>query len=306
MVKNKLRFPLGRQVKAWFGLSEFYVEFSSNLDWESIKEVRILPRNGQFYVEFVYKIESKGVNIDSSRMLGIDHGIDNWLTCVDTLGNGFIIDGKHVKSLNQWYNKRVSFLKEGHGKDYWTKQLANITEKRNRQMRDGVNKAARLVINHCLINGIGTIVFGWNKGQKNGLNIGRKNHQKFTQIPTARLKYRISQMCQVFGIEFIEAEESYTSKASSLDNDSLPVFGEKPSDWKPSGKRVKRGLYRTASNLYVNADGNGALNIIRKVAGTIRQSRRFANGSDLIELSRGALTTPVRVRLWNKHESPSF
>ncbi|NEO96400.1 MAG: hypothetical protein F6K56_42245, partial [Moorea sp. SIO3G5] len=92
-----------------------------------------------------------------------------------------------------------------------------------------------------------------------------------------------------------------------LDNDNLPVFGEKPAEWKPSGKRVKRGLYRTALNLYVNADGNGALNIIKKVAGTIRQSRRFANanGSDLIELSRGALTTPVRVRLWTLNESPS-
>ena len=298
LVDNKLRFPLGRQVKAWFGLSEFYVEFPSNLDWESIKEVRILPRNGQFYVEFIYKIESKDVNVDSIKLLGIDHGIDNWLTCVDTLGNGFIIDGKHIKSLNQWYNKRVSSLKEGYGKDYWTKQLANRSEKRNRQMRDGVNKAARLVIDHCLKNEIGTVVFGWNKGQKNGLNIGKRNNQKFIQIPTARLKNRISKMCDLYGITFVETEESYTSKASSLDNDSLPIFGEKPACWKPSGKRVKRGLYRTASNLYVNADCNGALNIIRKVAGTI--------GSDLIELSRGALTTPVRVRLWTLNESPSF
>ncbi|NEO66888.1 MAG: IS200/IS605 family element transposase accessory protein TnpB [Moorea sp. SIO4G2] len=279
-------------------MSEFYVAFPSNLDWESIKEVRLLPRNGHFYVEFVYKLKSKNVNIDSSKILGIDHGIDNWLTCVDTLGNGFIVDGKHIKSLNQWYNKRVSLFKEGHGKDYWTKQLANISEKRNRQMRDGVNKAANLVINHCLINGIGTIVFGWNKGQKNGINIGKINNQKFIQIPTARLKNRISQMCALYGITFVETEESYSSKASSLDNDSLPIFGEKPVGWKPSGKRVKRGLYRTASNLYVNADCNGALNIIRKVAGTI--------GSDLIELSRGALTTPVRVRLWTLNESPSF
>ncbi|NEO97010.1 MAG: IS200/IS605 family element transposase accessory protein TnpB [Moorea sp. SIO3G5] len=187
-------------------------------------------------------------------------------------------------------------LFKGHNETYWTKLLATITEKRNRQMREGINKAARIVINHCLEHRIGTIVFGWNEGQKIGANMGRKTNQKFVQIPTARLKKRIAQLCDLYGIQFIETEESYTSKASALDNDDIPVFGEKPDSWKPSGKRLKRGLYRTAQNWYVNADCNGAMNIIRKVAGTM--------GIDLMELSRGALTTPVRLRLWNSHESP--
>ena len=236
------------------------------------------------------------VDVDPSKALGIDHGIDNWLTCVDTDGNSFIVDGKHIKSLNQWYNKRVANLKEGHDETYWTRLLAIITEKRNRQMRDGVNKAARLVVTHCIEKGIGTIVLGWNQGQKNGANMGRKTNQTFVQIPTARLKQRIAQLCDLYGIQFIETEESYTSQASALDNDDLPVFGEKPAEWKPSGKRVKRGLYRTAQNWYLNADCNGAMNMIRKVAGTV--------GINLAELSRGALTTPVRVRLWTLNESP--
>lgn len=298
LVGNQVRLPLGKQVKAWFGISEFFIDMPSNLDWQRIKEVRILPRNGTFYAEFVYKIDARKVDVDPSKALGIDHGIDNWLTCVDTVGNSFIVDGKHIKSLNQWYNKRVADLKEGHDEFWWTKLLASTTEKRNRQMRDGINQAARIVVNHCLEHRIGTIVFGWNQGQKSGANMGRKTNQKFVQIPTARLKQRIAQLCDLYGIQFIETEESYTSKASALDNDEIPVFGEKPAEWKPSGKRVKRGLYRTAKNWHVNADCNGALNIIRKVAGTI--------GIDLMELSRGVLTSPVRIRLWTLNESPSL
>ncbi|NEO95379.1 MAG: IS200/IS605 family element transposase accessory protein TnpB, partial [Moorea sp. SIO3G5] len=159
-----------------------------------------------------------------------------------------------------------------------------------------VNKAAKLVVNHCIDHAIGTIVFGWNPGHKNSSRMSRKNNQKFIQIPTARLKNRIAQLCELNGIQFIETEESYTSKASALDHDEIPVFGEKPAEWKPSGKRVKRGLYRTAQNYYVNADCNGSANILRKVARTA--------GIDLSGLSRGALTTPVRVRLWTLNESP--
>lgn len=236
------------------------------------------------------------VDLDPSRALGIDHGIDNWLTCVSTVGTSFIVDGRHLKSVNQFYNKRVATLKEGQPQGYWSRQLAAITEKRNRQMRDAVNKAARLVVNHCLEHGIGTVVFGWNQGQKSSASMGRKTNQTFVQIPTARLKQRISQLCQQYGIQFIETEESYTSQASFIDGDGLPTYGEKPDPWKSSGQRVKRGLFRTAMNGYVNADANGAANVIRKVAGTV--------GINLAELSRGVLTSPARVRLWAACESP--
>jgi len=174
----------------------------------------------------------------------IDPGLDNWLTCTDSLGNAFIVDGKHLKSLNQWYNKRVANIKEGKPQGFWCNLLDRITGKRNRQMRDAVNKAARTVINYCLENHIGTLVFGWNKGQKQGAEMGRKTNQKFVSVPTARLKKRIQHLCELCGIEFIEQEESYTSKASALDLDETPVYGEKPEGWKSSGKRVKRGLLR--------------------------------------------------------------
>ena len=157
-------------------------------------------------------------------------------------------------------------LKENKPQGFWSKQLARITERRNRQVRDAVNKAARLVINHCLEFRIGTVVFGWNKNQKQSLNLGSKTNQKFLQIPTCRLKDRIAQLCEQHGIVFAETEESYTSRASFVDEDFLPVFGSKPSGWASSGKRVNRGLYKTASGLHINADCNGAANILRKVA----------------------------------------
>lgn len=234
-----LRFPLGSKVKTWFGLEAFHLPMPSNLKFADIKEFRIVPRNSCFYVEYVYKHpEVAIVNLDQSKVLGIDHGVDNWLTCVTNVGNSFIIDGKHLKSMNQWYNKQVAIIKEGKPQGFWNQLLAHITEKRNRQCRDAVNKAARIVINHCLENKIGTLVFGWNKSQKDGADMGKKNNQKFVQIPTGKLKDRIAQLCEQYGIQFLETEESYTSKASFLDNDVLPKFGEKPEGWHSQGNRV--------------------------------------------------------------------
>ncbi|MEQ9670155.1 IS200/IS605 family accessory protein TnpB-related protein, partial [Coleofasciculus sp. G2-EDA-02] len=153
------------------------------------------------------------------------------------------------------------------------------------------NKAARIVVNHCLNCRIGTIVFGWNQGNKNGIELGKKNNQEFVQIPTTCLKERIRQLCEQYGIQFIETEESYTSKASFLDKDFLPVFGSGPEGWKPSGKRVHRGMYRTKNGEFINADANGAANILRKV--------EIQLGLALAKVSRAFLTAPSRVFLWN-------
>ncbi|MBE9227844.1 transposase [Phormidium sp. LEGE 05292] len=286
-----IRIPLGRQVKAWFGIDSFPLKLPANLQFEAIRELRILPRNRCFYAEFVYEVESINTGLNQQNALGIDPGMDNWLTCVSNLGTSFIIDGKHLKSLNRWYNKKVSTIKEGKPQGFWSNKLAHLTEKRNLQMRDGVNKAARLVLNHCLENDIGTIVFGWNEGQKQESSLGRKNNQKWVQVPTAKLKERISQLCQQYGINFVETEESYTSQSSFVDDDFLPKYGEKPENWKPLGKRVKRGLYRTAFNWYINADANAAANILKKVSGTLNLV--------LNELSRVSLTTPQRFFLWS-------
>ena len=299
LTEQGVKVPLGKSCKVWFDIAEIYLPFPSNLDWNVVKELQIVPRAGYFDAVWVTKTEVEDNKLNQDNVLAIDHGLDNWLTCISNVETSFIVDGKHLKALNQWYNKRVATIKENKTQDFWCQLLNKITTKRNRQMRDAVNKAASIVINHCLKNDIGTVVFGWNKGQKQEINMGKKNNQKFVQIPTGKLKDRIEQLCEQYNIRFLATEESYTSKASNLDLDDIPVFGEKPKGWKASGRRVKRGLYRSATGIEFNADINGAIGIARKVAEQYEfqfDPRRFA---------RGVLTMPRRVRLWDIRLSPA-
>lgn len=303
LINSVIRIPLGKQVKCWFGIDSFSVSMPSNLSFADIKELRILPRNGCFYAEFVYKLERVDIALDKDKVLGIDPGLNNWLTCVSNIGKSFIVDGRKLKSQNQWYNKRVASLKKRKNQSFWNDELAAITEKRNRQMRDVINKAARFVINWCVDKSVGTIVFGWNQGNKDSVELGKKNNQEFVQIPTARLKARIAELCEQYGIKFIETEESYTSKSSYLDNDVLPTYGgEKPANWKPSGKRgvkkkgvihnLGRGGYLTRDGIRINSDCNGAANILRKVATQLSIS--------LVEVGRAVLTLPQRYDVFRK------
>lgn len=225
--RNEVRIPLGKGIKDDDSLTELFIPCPKGVRIEQIKEVQILPRNGRFYAVYLYKTQSFNADVDLTKALGIDPGLSNWLTCVSTEGKSFIIDGRKVKSLNQHYNKRVAILKGGKPQGFWNEELADIAEKRNRQMRDAINKAARFIINRCLASQLGTIIFGWNRGNKDSIDIGKKNNQEFVQIPTAKLKDRIAQLCKQYGLRFVETEESYTSKASFLDHDFLPTFGEK-------------------------------------------------------------------------------
>ena len=291
LINGQLRFALGLTVKRWFGVSEFFLPMPSNIDYTKVKEFTILPKNGAFYLEISYEVEKQKHKLDVNQALSIDLGTaDNLAACVDTLGNSLLVDARTMKAMNQLWNKKVSTRQENKPQGYWDNWLDRVTRKRNHQMRDGINKAARLIINHCLEFGIGTLVIGWNEGFKNSVNMGRMNNQKFVQMPLGKLKNRLKQLCDLNGIRFQETEESYTSKASFLDGDSLPKYGEKPEGWKASGKRIKRGLYQSANGSIVNADLNGAANILRKVASNL--------SIDLGLLGRRSLTTVARVRLW--------
>jgi IS605 OrfB family transposase len=254
-----IRFPLGLQINRWFKIKEFFLPLPNNLDFGKIKEFTILPKNGEFYLECSYEVEPVNLKLDINQALSIDLGTSvNLMACVDTLGNSFLVDSRHAKSMNQLYNKRVAKHKEGKPQAYWDNFLDKITRKRNHQMRDMVNKAARIAVNHCLTNSIGTIVIGWNEGIKDGADMGRKSNQQFVQMPLAKLKQRIKQLCEIYGIRYFETEEANTSCASYLDEDSLPKHGEKPIGWKASGKRIQRGLYRSQDGSLINSDLNGS------------------------------------------------
>ena len=286
-----IRFPLGLQVKRWFGLKEFFLPLPKNLAFDKVKEFTILPKNGAFYLECSYAMQKVETKLDLAQALAIDLGTSsNLMACVDTLGNSFLVDSRQAKAMNQLYNKRVANRKAGKAQNYWDNVLDGYTRKRNHQMRDMVNKAARLVVKHCLEHGIGTIVIGWNDGIKDGCNMGKKGNQQFVQMPLARLKTRLEQLGIIYGFRVVQTEEANTSAASYLDGDSLPEHGCKSDGWKASGRRILRGLYRSGNKSLVNADLNGAANILRKVARTL--------GLDLSRLGRRCLTTVGRIRLW--------
>ncbi|NET83561.1 MAG: IS200/IS605 family element transposase accessory protein TnpB [Moorea sp. SIO1F2] len=274
-------------------LTQITLEPPDFIDPDWVKEVTIRPCYGQLWLDWLIDDGKPPVttnpNLNYSQAIGIDHGGDNWLTCVSTLGKSFIIDGKKLKAMNQNYCRLVAKYKSGKSEKYWDSNLDRIQLKRNNQMRDAINKAARFIINRCLSDGIGNLVIGWNEGQKNRSNMGKQGNQKFVVIPNKRLIERLKQLCSEYGINLIITEESYTSKASFLDGDSLPNYGAKPKGWRPSGKRVRRGLYRTASGKLINADTNGAANILQKVT---------TQSFDLTKVAREALTLPHRYDLF--------
>ncbi|QOV21589.1 RNA-guided endonuclease InsQ/TnpB family protein [Anabaenopsis elenkinii] len=261
-------------------------------DW--VKEVTVRPYYGLFWIDWVIDdgkqpIENKP-HLDYSQAWGFDHGGTNWLTGVSTLGKSLIIDGKKLKSMNQGYCRLVAKYKQGKSDFYWDANLDRIQRKRNNQMRDAINKAARFIVNKCLNDQIGNIVIGWNQGQKVNANLGKANNQNFVPIPTGRLIQRLKELANEYGIVVTLTEEAYTSKASYLDDDSLYKHGEKPAGWKPSGKRVKRGLYQSAKGLLTSADAQAAANILRKVTTQL--------GLCLAEVGRASLTVPQRYDLF--------
>jgi putative transposase len=295
-----IRVPLGRTGTATFGQECFYIQMPARLKKVQIRELRFIPSNGQWIVEYIHvclDTPALSCKLSPEKVLALDPGLDNLLTGVTNTGLAFVLEGQQLKARNQWYNKQIAQLKSilTHGnptmKGATSKQIQLETHKRNCYVRDYINKAARWVINFCLENNIDTIVYGRNKRQKDGVNLGGKTNQEFVQIPHYKLFERVQQLSLVFGIRVIETEESYTSKASFFDGDTLPAFGEKPEGWMASGKRVLRGLYRTAQGWLINADGNGAANIMKKV------STKFE--INLNGVSRGAVTAPFRVKLSN-------
>ncbi len=283
-----IRLPLGAEIGKLEGIKEIYIPAPRNIHPERIKEVRIFTRNRCFYVEWVYQKEDFKPQLNPKKALGIDPGVKNWLACVSNTGDSFIIDGKKPNFWNRTLNREIAKQNKG----YWSLKLALMTEKRNRRMRDYINKTARTIANYCINSGIGTVVFGWNQSIKQESKMGKRNNQNFVQLPTAKLKERLKVVLTEIGVNFVETEESYTSRASFLDDDEIPVFGSKPEGWKPSGRRTTTKLYKTAKGWIINADCNGAANIIKKVASIL--------DLDLSKITRGSVTCPTRLNLYPK------
>ena len=203
--------------------------------------------------------------------MSIDLGINNLCTigtnCTDVKEN-IIINGKPVKTINQYYNKQVAKYKSIQDTKYknaYTNKLRTLRIKRENKLNDYLHKTSRYIVNHLVSNNINTLIIGYNKEWKQETNIGKVNNQKFIQIPYLKLVNQLQYKCKLEGINVIIQEESYTSKSSFIDNDFIPTFKSNTElNYKFSGQRVVRGLYKSSEGRIINADLNGSLNILKK------------------------------------------
>ena len=261
---------------------------------KTIKEIRIIPKtNARFFeIQYIYEAECVQRNLNTNNALALDLGVNNLMTAVSNSGRSFIIDGKRLKSINQWFNKENARLQSIKDKQHLGKKPTNkqkvVIRNRNNKVNDYMNKAARMVIDYCINNDIGTLIVGYNETFQRNSHIGKQNNQNFVNIPYGQLRNKLEYLCKLNGIVFVKQEESYTSKSSFWDRDDIPVYNaDNPKEYPFSGRRTHRGLYKTASGKTINADVNGALNIMRK--------SRVVDMNILY--SRGEVDTPIRIRI---------
>ena len=289
---NILTIPYSNTFKKKYE-TKIQVKIPKILEDKKIKEIQIIPKfNARFFeIQYTYEIQEENINLNTNNVLAIDLGVNNLCTCVTNTGKSFIVDGRKLKSINQFFNKqnaKLQSIKDKQNIKRQTKQQYLISNKRKNRVDDYINKTCRYIINYCLSCDIGILVIGYNQSFQSKTNFGRKNNQIFTQLPFGKIREKLEYLCKRYNINYILQEESYTSKASFFDNDELPIYNaDNPQTYEFSGKRIKRGLYQTKNNYFFNADCNGALNILRK--------------SKAVDLSvlccRGELDTPKRIRI---------
>lgn len=228
-----------------------------------IIQVRFIPRGSCYVMEIVYETEIPDVKAESNRIASIDLGVDNLATMTNNIGlNPIIINGKGIKSINQYYNKRLakekSLLKIRHGKD-WSNKLDSITFKRYQRIKNYMHNASAYIVKWCVENNIDTLVVGKNKEWKQNTDMSKQSNQKFVSIPYQMLLQQLQYKCENVGIKYIETEESYSSGTSFLDREE-PVKQNYD-----KSRRIERGLFRSNSGLLINSDVNGSLQIMMKV-----------------------------------------
>lgn len=289
---NKLILPFSNNFKKTHKVVEITIP-PVLLD-KKVKEIRILPKaNARYFeIQYIYETECIQRNLNTQNALALDLGVNNLVTAVSSTGKSFIVDGKRLKSINQWFNKENARLQSIKDKQHFGKKPTNrqkaIARDCNNKVNDYMNKAARMIIDYCINNDIGTLIAGYNVTFQRNSHIGKQNNQNFVNIPYGRLRDKLAYMCELNGITYVEQEESYTSKASFWDKDNIPVYNnDNPKEYEFSGNRVHRGLYETANGKTFNADINGALNIMCK--------------SSVVDMNilygRGEVDTPIRIRI---------
>jgi len=253
---------------------------------EKVDEIRIIPKTGCYVVEIVYsKLEVETI-LPLNRIASCDLGLNNLATLTYNVPRikPKIYDGRAIKAANQYANKKNAIYRAKLPKNQGSsKRLNKLWLKRNLKVDYYLHNTSRAIINELVKNNIGLLVIGWNEGFKDLINIGRVNNQKFVSIPHKRLIEQLQYKGKLAGVEVVLINEAYTSKCSALDNEPI----KKHSNY--LGKRVKRGLFRTAKGLKINADINGSLNILSLYLQEVA-------GNTQVHPVEGVVVHPVRVK----------
>ena len=258
--KLKLGFIGTDKMKQGFKLSKKQKDLNC-------KCFRIFYKNNNFVCELIYEKEINDQTNSTGKVASIDLGLENLFTVAFNYNKkGISFKGTKLKSINQYFNKETSKLQSLLPKnEYSSKRINHLFYKREEQLRNVIGYYSNRLMDILVKERISTLVIGHNKGWKDKINIGKVNNQNFVNIPFNKVIDIIKYKAEDLGIKCIEQEESYTSKASFLDNDNIPTFNEdKNQKHTFSGKRITRNLYKTKNNQIIDADLNGALNIIKK------------------------------------------
>ena len=265
------RGALSFKKEGFIKLSKTNIYIPTKLDRSVIQQVRLVPRTGYYLIEVLYRKqipEQKRQRLtNQTRFASIDLGLNNLATVTSNVFKPLIINGKPIKSINQYYNKNLKKKQKLLPLNQYTSdKIRKLNFKREMKLNDYLHKSAKFLVNYLVSQTINVLVIGTNKGWKQNINIGRRNNQNFVNIPFYKFKQILTYLCEENGIEVHEQEESYTSKASFLDGDFIPTFNESGEKEKHtfSGSRISRGLYETKNKKIINADVNGSLNILRK------------------------------------------
>lgn len=258
----------GYEVK--FPKTKHRLNFTDKVKGKKLKEVNIKCEYGVYKVTYLFEDKAEPIKSKGSVVCGIDIGVNNIVAIQTSNGDSLLVKGKFIKSKNQWYNKKIA--KNMYGQTIGTtnkatssKALNKLYRNRKHFMEDVIHKISKKIISWCISKDVSTIVIGSNKFWKQNINIGKVNNQTFTQIPFSLLISHIENKANKAGIKVVKTEESYTSKASFLDLDNIPVYDENSTNkYTFSGKRISRGMYRSSNGFCFNADLNGAGNILRK------------------------------------------
>ena len=237
------------------------VSFMIKTNIQNVKFARIVPHKNYITIEIGYEVECKE-KTKNTNYASIDIGVNNLASLTSNMFSPVIINGKPLKSINQFYNKFIADESSKH--ENWTRRMYSALRKRNNKIKDYMHKASTFIVNHLVENNVGTLVIGQNKGWKQDTKMHKDDKQTFIQIPFYKFIKMLKYKCSLNGIDVILQEESYTSKSSFLDQDYICTYGVDDDLFNPSGKRIKRGLYRSSDNTLLNADINGSLNILRK------------------------------------------